>query len=105
MIVASMLAVLCLLGVCLIVIDRLRVAQALLSVQRLVQRSRVDFGLAGVSFEGSSAVLRVESLLADPALASSRKAGRWLIAVAMMLVVLAEPLHHQTEGLLGLFAR
>jgi len=85
--------------------DRLRVAQALLYVQRLLQGSTVNLGLAGVAFEGSSVAPRVESLLADAMPPGSSQSARWLAAAAVALVLLAEPLHHQTETILGLITR
>ncbi len=87
--------------------DRLRVAQALVALERLLHGTGARFGLAGVSFGGSSVVPRVEALLADPAArAPHNRARRWLVLAAVgALLLCAEPLHHLTETLLGLLAR
>ena len=87
--------------------DRLRVARALLVLERLLQGTRARVGLAGVSFGGSSVIPRVESLLGDPGSpVPHSKARRWLVVVAVgALLLLAEPLHHVTETILGLLAR
>ena len=84
--------------------DRFLVAQALLGLERLLQDSR---GLAGAFIGGSSVVLRVESLLSAPSPnVFHRKAERRLAIGAMgAMLLLANPLHHLTETILGLFAR
>jgi len=88
--------------------DRLRLARALLVLERVLQGTRLPIGLAGVSFGGSSVIPRVESLLGDPgAPVPHSKATRWLVVVAVgaLLLPLAEPLHHMTETILGLLER
>ena len=89
--------------------DRLRVAQALLGLERLLQQTgQQPIGEVGVSFGGSSVVPRVESLLADPVIAATRsRVWRWLVSalLAAVLLALAEPIHHLTETLLGLLVR
>ena len=87
--------------------DRLRVARALLALERLLQGTGMRVGLAGVSFGSSSVIPRVESLLGAPGSpVPHNKARRWLVAVAAAaLLLLADPLHHSTETILGLLAR
>jgi Zn-dependent protease with chaperone function len=89
--------------------DRLQLAQALLALERLLLGTQARFGLAGVSFGGSSVALRIETLLAEPTTrAPHNKTRRWLVgaaAAATALLLLADPLHHLTETILGSFAR
>ena len=83
--------------------DRLRVARALLGLERLLHGTQVRFGLAGIPFGGSSLVPRVESLLAAPAPRTAhRKTKRWLVMAAVgAFVLLSDQLHHLTETILG----
>lgn len=88
--------------------DRLGVAHALIALERLLHGTAARFGLAGVSFGGSAVVPRVEALLAEPAVtAPHNKTRRWLVVVAAVvaLLLLADPLHHLTETILGPLAR
>ncbi len=87
--------------------DRLRVAQALVALERLLHGTQARCGLAGVSFGGSSVAPRVEALLAEPAArAPHNKTRRWLVVAAVgALLLLADPLHHLTETILGPLAR
>ncbi len=84
--------------------DRVRVARALLAIERLLQGSPLRFGPAGVSFGGSSVAGRVESLLGDAVEPSPyTNTHRGLIAAGLfLLLALAAPLHHLIESLLGL---
>ena len=89
--------------------DRLRVAQAMLAVERLAQQHDnrgVDLGLAAEYFGRVSITPRVEALLSARPRRSSPM-GVWaagLTALALA-VLIAEPIHHATETLLGLIAR
>lgn len=84
--------------------DRLRVAQALLAVERLLHEARRPVGLSGVSFGGSAVPPRVASLLAEaPADRAGARGRGWLpLAAVVLLGLLADPLHHWTETILGL---
>lgn len=86
--------------------DRLSVARALIEVERLLEDGRSRMGLAAVSFGGSSLAPRVASLLAEPVLPGPRGkiVHRIIMAAAAAALLLADPLHHLTETLLGLLS-
>jgi Zn-dependent protease with chaperone function len=84
--------------------DRLRVADAILAVERLVGAAAgpADAGL--LAFGGSSVGARVAALLEAPARPPSRRvAAAAAIALLPLSLWIADPLHHATEHLLGLF--
>jgi hypothetical protein len=87
--------------------DRLAVAQAIVSVEKLFgQWSSTGAGLAPpmpVShFTGSNVPGRVQALLAAPRAAPPLRYALPLLAVAVSgLVAFASPLHHMTESLFG----
>jgi Zn-dependent protease with chaperone function len=82
--------------------DRLRVAETVLAVERLMQGAPPAAAVALAASFGDSAVPpRIESLLAEPPpLPDARRA--WLTAAACVAtaIPLIEPLHHATEHLL-----
>jgi Zn-dependent protease with chaperone function len=82
--------------------DRLAVAEAILSVERILSAAApAPAGVAG--FEGHSVAQRVEALLAPEPPAPGR--GAYPIAAALALgagLALADPLHHATEHFLAL---
>jgi Zn-dependent protease with chaperone function len=83
--------------------DRLRVAEAILAVERLLAGSPASAHPALLAFGGSSVAERVRGLLAEPGSPPSRAAT--LLAAGALLLAglrLADPLHHATEHLLGL---
>jgi Zn-dependent protease with chaperone function len=85
--------------------DRVRVAEAIVAVERLLGARPSRLG-AAMGMGGSSAVARVEALLGDP-LAEQPAARPWpaWAAIAAGAVLLASAVHHVTETLLGLLAR
>jgi Zn-dependent protease with chaperone function len=82
--------------------DRLRVAEAILAVERLLAGAPASAHPALLAFGGSSVAERVGGLLAAPPARPPRAATR-LAASALLLaaLLLADPLHHATEHLLG----
>ncbi len=83
--------------------DRLRVAEALIAVAR-VRQDAVMFGSAVMAFAAQGLDARIESLLASPARSVwSRSFMLGLVATGVLVaLVLADPLHHFAETLLGL---
>jgi Zn-dependent protease with chaperone function len=85
--------------------DRLTVARALIAVRKLGQTRPCAAALTTLSIGGSSLDARVEALLGEPVAASPR-AGRALLAAAVVVAALAaDPLHHLAETALGLLTR
>ncbi len=83
--------------------DRVRVASAIVAVERLLtDRSRV-LGPTP-AFGGSDVAARVEALLNEPDMTRSAWRRAMLIGLAVITMALAPPgaLHHWTETLLGL---
>lgn len=86
--------------------DRLRVAETLLTIERLFQGSFRPLGLGTNSFGSSHVVERVERLLADPKDERNFTGFLWVVLIPVALVLAAEPLHRFTEAVvLGLLAR
>jgi beta-lactamase regulating signal transducer with metallopeptidase domain len=85
--------------------DRLRVAEAILAVERILAAAPpARAGLAG--FEGTSVAQRVEALLAAEPPAPGRARFRIAAAGALALgLAFADPLHHATEHFLALVTR
>ena len=85
--------------------DRLQVAEALLSVERVLGQSPTGFA-AAMGMDGGSAAARVENLLAepDPVVRSPSRVVLWM-AATLAAVLLASTLHHVTETLLEVVAR
>jgi Zn-dependent protease with chaperone function len=83
--------------------DRLRVAETILAVERLMQGAPSAAALALAASFGDSAVPpRVESLLAEaPPLSNRRRAWLFGAAAVATAIPLVEPLHHAVEHLLG----
>ena len=83
--------------------DRLRVAEAILAVERLLAGSSAPAHPALLAFGGSSVAERVRGLLATPA-ARLPRAATLFAASALLLAALrlSDPLHHATEHVLGL---
>jgi Zn-dependent protease with chaperone function len=81
--------------------DRLRVAEAIVTVGRLAQG--VPFGTAASSFGEGHLARRVEALLDPPA---TRRPGRWqlagLVAVGLVALLGSDPLHDAVENLVAL---
>lgn len=86
--------------------DRLTVAEAILTVERLLARAPAREHPVLAGFGGSAVEARVQSLLgADP---GEPMRGRffWLAPASLAAaVVLVDPLHHATEHVLGLLLR
>ena len=81
----------------------------MLAVERLAQQHHnrgVDLGLAAEYFGRVSVTPRVEALLSARPRRSSPM-GVWASALTALAlaVLIAEPIHHATETLLGLIAR
>ncbi len=83
--------------------DRVRMADALLAVARLLPGSAPEHGPVAVAFGGSSISARVHSLLAPP-LREGRPATEfvWLLLAALTCAVSAGPGHHLVEHLVAL---
>lgn len=79
--------------------SRVRVAQALLAVERLMHdnwQTRVGYA----SFGGPHIVSRVEALLAPPIRAGSRVSEwQWLAVGLVLSVAMTDPLHHAAEAM------
>ena len=82
--------------------DRLVVAEAILAAERLLASTSTRSPGPLLAFGGSSVPARVHGLLAEP-VARRGRAGWWpaggLLGACLLL---ADPLHHATEHLLGL---
>jgi hypothetical protein len=78
------------------------VAEAILAVERLLAGAPAPAHPALLAFGGSSVAERVRGLLAEPPRRLPR-AAVWLGVSALLLaaLLLADPLHHATEHLLG----
>jgi hypothetical protein len=85
--------------------DRLGVAEAIVSVERLMQQAPAEgFEPMALAFGGVEVARRIESLLAEPL--PSRSTWPFVAggtAVAGGLLWLADELHHLTESALGVF--
>ena len=82
--------------------DRLVVAEAILAVERLLASTSARHPGPLLAFGGSSVPARVHGLLAEPV--ARRGRGGWWTAGGLLVacLLLADPLHHATEHLLGL---
>lgn len=86
--------------------DRLRVADAIVAVERLFRNVTSPPWTFAPSFGGSDVAARVESLLGDRRGGESARMRRWLLALVVLAVLgSAAPLHHATETALALIAR
>jgi hypothetical protein len=82
--------------------DRLRVAEAILAVERLLARAPARRHPALLAFGGSSVPARVRALLAEPGDEGALRIG-WLVGTLLVTsALLADPVHHGTEHALGL---
>jgi Zn-dependent protease with chaperone function len=82
--------------------DRLRVADAILAVERLSGAASPAEPLGLLAFGGSTVPERVHSLLGEPpATVSPRHAALAAAGIAVGAVLGADPLHHATEHVLG----
>ncbi len=86
--------------------DRVRVAEAIVTVERVMRSSQPGLA-AAMGMDGASTVARVEGLLQDPPSTSASPVVRGLLwtAAAVAAVLLASDLHHLTETLLEVLAR
>lgn len=86
--------------------DRILVAEALLAVHRVRQHVPA-LGLAAVSFGARGVRGRVESLLASGNLVTWRPGAirGALLASGLVLLAVAEPMHHLAETIVGLLPR
>lgn len=83
-----------------LIVDRVSVAEAILSVERAAS---TQLGAVAVAFGARAVERRVESLLGEPARRPSLQRVVIPLGVAVAcLLVLAEDLHHLTESLLSL---
>lgn len=85
--------------------DRVRVAEAIVAVERVMGSSQ-DGLVAAMGMGGASTVARVEELLHEPRSGKSPpiQGALWAVA-AVTAVLLASTLHHLTETLLEVLAR
>lgn len=85
--------------------DRLTVAAAILSVERMTQRAlSTAFAPAVVAFGASAVERRVEALLDEPLPTQGLRAVLGSIALAALCALFAsDELHHLTESLLAVF--
>jgi Zn-dependent protease with chaperone function len=85
--------------------DRVAVAEAILAVERLVAGQMAPEGAGLAAFGESSVAERVRELLAPELTASGRGVRRATVALPLLAgALLADPLHHAMEHLLGLLA-
>jgi hypothetical protein len=84
--------------------DRLRVAETLLAVERLVRRGHAA-SATWLGFGGSSVPERVRSLLAERPSPPSPRLGWWAGALAGAAVFSVQALHHAVEHLLDALLR
>jgi beta-lactamase regulating signal transducer with metallopeptidase domain len=82
--------------------DRLRVAEAILAVERMWVSGPREAPLAISAFGGANVAARVEALLAEPPAMRQTSGWWWGVALVTAVVVVAAPLHHATETLLNL---
>jgi Zn-dependent protease with chaperone function len=85
--------------------DRVRVAEAIVTVERVMGSSRSGLA-AAMGMDGASTVARIEGLLQDPPSSTPTllRGLLWGVA-AVAAVLLASDLHHLTETLLEVLAR
>lgn len=85
--------------------DRLLVARALITVERLLARSKATLPVSVIGFGGAGITARVNALVKDP----GPRTRMWLpvasIGLLILLVATADRIHHMTETLLGLVTR
>jgi len=82
--------------------DRLVVAEAILAAERLAASGPPQFPGPLLAFGGNAVPARVHGLLAEP-VARPGRAGWWTAGgLGVACLLLADPLHHATEHLLGL---
>jgi hypothetical protein len=81
--------------------SRLRVAETLLQAQRMLALRP----LAASFFQGSRLEARVTALLDPPVVAPARRLWPWAIGAVATAALLADPLHHGVETLLGFLSR
>jgi len=85
--------------------DPIRVADAILAVERLTESCTHGALATAASFGGPSLTARVEQLLRPSAGVRSLRLRRWVAMTAGAALFLAEPLHHVVETLLTPLAR
>jgi hypothetical protein len=85
--------------------DRVRVARAVLAVERLMAGATAAPDLVAASFGGSHVPSRVEALLAVADWRPARGTPAWMVASAVALLLGASPLHHVTETFLSWLTR
>lgn len=85
--------------------DRVRVARAVLTIERLVAAAPASPDLVAASFGGSHVPSRVETLLSDTTWRPARGLPAWTAAAALALLLGASPLHHVTETFLSWLTR
>ncbi len=77
--------------------SRVRIAQALVAVERLLHDRR-STPAACVGFADSHIVSRVQALLAPPIRTNaSAREWPWLVTILVLLVAMTDPLHHAAE--------
>lgn len=82
--------------------DRVRVAEAILTVERL-KVSTTELPLLSVSFAPQHVARRVESLLEEPLPANPVvPMGALLLVVSALVLSASDPIHHLAESVLGL---
>ena len=85
--------------------DRVRVAEAIVTVERVMRSSQSGLA-AAMGMDGASTVARIEGLLQDPPSSTPTLLRGLLWGVAVVVaVLLASDLHHLTETLLEVLAR
>jgi len=87
--------------------DRLRVAHAIVSVERMFGAHGAGLGMLAPAFSGTDVVARVERLVNPPCdVSPSALRVSWLLVAGVAAAIaVADPLHHVTETALGLLAR
>lgn len=87
-------------------VGRVRVAEAILEVERMMSARRADLRPVAAFFGGHAVQQRIAALLDEPRPTGRATALALALVVTLGLVLAAsEPLHHSTESLLGALVR
>lgn len=85
--------------------DRLLVAEAIIAMERRLSKGQDGLGALASAFGGNDVAPRVQALLAVPSPEHRRSRVVLWVAVLAVALVVADPLHHLTETILGMLAR
>ena len=85
-----------------IVGDRLRVAETLLAVERLGSRNAIAMPVTASGIAGGTLTPRVHAMLRDPIESAPRGRAWRFVAVPLLALIAADPVHHAVEHLVAL---